>query len=343
MDCPNLITATVITTGSRQWLTAVESSEEGGGAPRLVRGRGPRTCATGYVCFTACLRQLETLGGERDLSGKAWHATGRTDTCNLAVAKIGGGRTRMTDVLGLKGVSDSVRIATQGFVAGASALLSRLCLPGAEELGLALRDRISAWRARNITRMLSRANDMYMRDVLASERDRLSPRLVHIAMEEASWIDDDGVQSMWSGLLAASATPGSESDENLVFMTLLRQLTALQARVVNLAVERAPKALAKNGLVVPGPTPLVEVVDMLRMLEVEDLDRVDRELDHLRELGLLGFIGGGGIDVVSGQIDLTPTPLALHLYIRGRGSRLAPAKYWELGASIQGKDQAAAD
>ena len=43
---------------------------------------------------------------------------------------------RADDLIGLKGLSDSVRIATEGLRDGAGAFLSRLCLPGAEELGL---------------------------------------------------------------------------------------------------------------------------------------------------------------------------------------------------------------
>ena len=134
------------------------------------------------------------------------------------------------DLLGIKGLSDSVKIATQGLLDGASAFLSRVCLPAAEEFGLALRDRVSAWRARNAARMLNRANSVYLSNNPRST-DRLSPRLAHIAIEEASWIDDDQVQEMWSGLLASSTSPDGQSDENLVFMNLLKQLSSLEVRV----------------------------------------------------------------------------------------------------------------
>ena len=59
------------------------------------------------------------------------------------------------DLLGIKGLSDSVKATTQGLLDGAAAFLSRVCLPAAEEFGLALRDRISAWRAKNAAQMLS--------------------------------------------------------------------------------------------------------------------------------------------------------------------------------------------
>ena len=52
------------------------------------------------------------------------------------------------DLLGIKGLSDSVKATTQGLLDGAAAFLSRVCLPAAEEFGLVLRDRVSAWRAK---------------------------------------------------------------------------------------------------------------------------------------------------------------------------------------------------
>ena len=66
------------------------------------------------------------------------------------------------DLLGIKGLSDSVKATTEGLLDGAAAFLSRVCLPAAEEFGLALRDRISAWRAKNAAQLLSRANTIYL-------------------------------------------------------------------------------------------------------------------------------------------------------------------------------------
>ena len=152
------------------------------------------------------------------------------------------------DLLGIKGLSDSVRIATQGLIDGAAAFLSRLCLPAAEEFGLALRDRISDWRARNAARMLSRANSIYLSNS-PSQTDRLSPRLAHVAIEAASWIDDDQVQAMWSGLLASSTSPDGHSDENLLFMNLLKQLSSLEVSILRFAVEKAPKHVSHHGLI----------------------------------------------------------------------------------------------
>ena len=238
-------------------------------------------------------------------------------------------------LLGLEeGLSDSIRIATRGVIDGAAALLSRLCLPAAEELGFALRDRISTWRARNTVQMLDRANAICDSSG-PGPTELLNPRLTLFAIEEASWIDDDQVQAMWAGLLASSTSPGGRSDDNLLFMGLLKQLSSFQVQVLRFAVERSRKRVTAQGLVYPEPMPYVPLGSFLNLFGTEDLQRIDRELDHLHDLGLIGNTrffphAHGGIEVGSGLANLTPTPLALHLYIRSQGSRLSPVEFWDL-------------
>lgn len=203
--------------------------------------------------------------------------------------------SKSLDIIGIKGLSDAVRVATERFLDGAAAFLSRVCLPAAEEFGLALKDRVSAWRARNAARMLSTANEMLVAQQLET-RDQVHPRLVHLAIEEASWTDDDAIQRMWAGFLASATSSKGQSDENLIFMNLLRQLSSLEVRILNYAVAIAPKYAGRYGLPMPGPFQ-VPTSEVGVIFGIEDLQRLDRELDHLRGLGLIGFGPGGGIDI----------------------------------------------
>ncbi len=237
-------------------------------------------------------------------------------------------------LLGLDGLTDSLRIATQGGIDGAAAFLSRVCLPAAEELGFALRDRVSVWRARNQIQMLDKANNIHLASGPGSV-DRLSPRLAHVAIDAASWIDDEQVQAMWSGLLASSTSPDGRSDENLIFMSLLKQLSSFEVSVLRFAVERSSKHVSRHGLVYSGRLVVSRIDKLQGLFGIEDLQRIDRELDHLSDLGLIGSRHlpvhlRGGIEMSSGQAHLTPTPLALHLYVRAQGSKLSPADYWNL-------------
>ena len=229
------------------------------------------------------------------------------------------------DLLGIKGLSDSVKIATQGFLDGAAAFLSRVSLPAAEEFGLALRDRVSAWRAGNATKMLSRANTIYLSND-PNPADQLSPRLADIAISEASWITDDQIQDMWSGLLASSAAPHDGPEENLILMNILKQLSSLEVKMLRFAIEEAPKEASTHGFAIPQQV-MVPTDKLPELFDIQDLQRLDRELDHLRALGLMDR---GILLDTSNKADLTPSPLALHLYVRAQGSRLSPATYWNL-------------
>ena len=179
---------------------------------------------------------------------------------------------------------------------------------------LALRDRVSAWRAGNAAKMLSRANTIYLSND-PNPADQLSPRLADIAIEEASWIDDDQIQDMWSGLLASSAAPHDGSEENLILMNLLKQLSSLEVKMLRFAIEEAPKEASPHGFAVPQQV-VVPTDKLPELFDIQDLQRIDRELDHLRALGLIGFGGGGGILLdTSNKADLTPSPLGLDLYL----------------------------
>ncbi len=232
------------------------------------------------------------------------------------------------DPLGVKGLSDSVRIATERCLDGAAAFLSRVCLPALEEFGLALRDRVSAWRARNATKMLSVANDI-LDSTQPGTQDKIHPRLVLAAIEEASWTEDEVVHRMWAGLLASATSPDGQSDENLIFLNLLKQLSSLQVKVLAFSVERATKYDVGGSLPFADAF-FLKAEELSSAVGCSDLQRLDRELDHLRELGLIGHEAGGGLVAGTDNVDLTPTALALHFYVRAQGSKLSPVEYWRL-------------
>ena len=176
--------------------------------------------------------------------------------------------------------------------------------------------------------MLSGANTIYLSNN-PHPADRLSPRLAYVAIEEASWIDDDQIQDLWSGLLASSTSPHGHSDENLIFMNLLKQLSSLEVKMLRFSVEQAPKYASPHGLIL-SQLLIVPINKLPGLFGIQDLQRLDRGLDHLRELGLIGFGLVSGIDAHSNTADLTPSPLAMHFYVRAQGSRLSPAAYWNL-------------
>ncbi len=250
-------------------------------------------------------------------------------------------RSRSLDLLGVKPIGESIKIATQSAVDGASAFLSRICLPAAEEFGLALRDRVGIWRQLNMV-AITRAADKKLAAQLETENVSAHPRIVGEILENGSWIEDCIVQDMWGGLLASSCTEFGDDDSNLLFTSILSQLTKLQARLIDQVCIQVPKTLTPNGLIQPA-TEYCSHINMQtddrfvwsfgKLREVcgdWGIDRFDCEIDHLREMGLLRSESGFEPYDNDYRAQIVPTPLALQMYVRCQGSRSAPADFFGL-------------
>lgn len=242
----------------------------------------------------------------------------------LVTDEKGSSLTVKVDVAGVETLAGTVDKATDAAIAGAGAFLSRICLPAAEELGLLVKDKISGWRQRNALRITHKAEQLTTQLHLP-EDVHAHPRLVYMAVENGSWSDADEVQDMWAGLLASSLSKEGTSDENLVFMNLLSQLTRQQALIFNAACEAANKQISLAGFVYAeyfevGP----EVV--CAYAQSEDRNLVDFHLDHLRETGLLSDNGGFNPD--THQAVLTPSSFGLQFYVRCQGFVGSPAVYF---------------
>jgi hypothetical protein len=74
------------------------------------------------------------------------------------------------------------------------------------------------------------------------------------------------------------------------------------------------------------PILLVELKIIEEITECSDFHRLDRELDHLRALELIN----GGFDPDSTDADITPSALALQLYVRSQGYIGSPIDYFGL-------------
>ena len=243
--------------------------------------------------------------------------------------------SKSMDLLGIKGVGDAIKTATEETFKGASAFLSRICLPAAEEFGLLLRDRVSHWRASQAAKIAERAEAKLAK--FSRGAVHAHPRLVFEVIETGSWSDDDVIQDAWAGILASSCTDDGKDDSNVVFATLLSQLTGVQLRILNYSVEQSSKYASKTGL------PFAEAISfsLARLVEIsgcQDTHRLDRELDHMRSLELIGsgFFGGGGFNAETLEASIRVSALAMHLYVRGQGFIGSPIDYFGLAPRPEG-------
>jgi hypothetical protein len=227
------------------------------------------------------------------------------------------------DILGIKPVGEAINTAVKGAIDGASAFLGRICLPAAEEFGLLLRDRVSAWRTGNLIKITEKAERKFKESSI-SGTEHAHPRLVSLTLERGSWIDTDEVQEMWAGLLVSSCTNDGQDESNLMFIQLLSQLTTSQVRVLKYSCETASKYITSAGWVAAHHLSIT-LAELQSLTGIEDFQRLDRELDHLRALELIN----GGFSPQSTNAYITPYPLALHLYARCQGA-LSPIEFFNL-------------
>ncbi|MGB3134380.1 MAG: hypothetical protein WBB04_07405 [Candidatus Macondimonas sp.] len=231
------------------------------------------------------------------------------------------------DIFGTKPLSEAAKIASEATFHGVGEFLSRICLPAAEELGLLLRDKVSALRRNNAMAIAAKAKEI----VDAKDKptgQHAHPRIVVGILEHGSWSDDDEVQGMWAGLLASACTANGKAQENLIYVSYLAQITTSQAKILNLACEKATKKKTKSGLLI-SESYFCPISQVSLISGNYDLHSIDLELDHLRSLGLLESDGGlRGEDETNAV--LSPSALALKLYVRCQGYVGSPTEYFGL-------------
>jgi hypothetical protein len=236
------------------------------------------------------------------------------------------------DILGIKPIGDAINTTVTKTFEGIEGFLKRVCAPALEEVGLLLKDQVRHWRLNNILKILQKAQDK-----LEFSDDQLQikahPRVALSIIDNGSLNDNDEVQELWAGLFVSSCTKDGQDDENLIFVDLLKQLTIVEAKILKYSCSNARKILHDNGLLT-GDEFEVTCEELFSLTGIKDIHRLDRELDHLRSLELIGHsIGSGGFSSTDDSLraDITPTALALNLYIKSQGFNDDPVKFWETG------------
>jgi len=233
------------------------------------------------------------------------------------------------DLIGAKPIAEAINTTVSKTFEGIEGFLSRVCAPALEEIGLLFKDQIRHWRLTNILRILEKAQGK-----LEYEDEKLQikahPRVALSILDNGSLNDDDEIQEMWAGLFASSCTKDGQDDENLIFVDLLKQLTTVEAKILKYCCQKGRKILHKNGLITADSLEIT-CEELFELTEIKDIHRLDRELDHLRSLELIGHgFGGGGFSTEDEDLvaDITPTALALNLFIKAQGFNDEPLKYW---------------
>jgi len=187
---------------------------------------------------------------------------------------------------------------------------------------------IKEWRANNADNVLERAKQKLREAKRPVEQlDRTNPRLLYIILDHSSWHDADEMQEMWAGLLVSSSMGSLYDESNLIFVGLLSQMTVNEVLILNHACSSATKVVSEEGIIVAEQLEYT-VRDLMNIVREQEMFRLDFQMDHMRALGLLPF----GINLRDPEkqlvADITPSSLALYMYVRCRGFAGPPSDYF---------------
>lgn len=233
-------------------------------------------------------------------------------------------KSGIKDVLGIAPYGEAFKILVEKGFEGASAILSKICLPAAEELGLMFRDKIKMWRLNNIIKILEKTHGKidFSDDKLQFS---LHPRIANELLEHGALCDDDILQEMWSGLLASSTEIGVNSDQNLLYFNVLKQLTPLQAKLINYTCQNCKVKLYENTLLHSSEI-VVSLRDLQEITSCSDVHQLDAEMDSLRTYNLID--GGFHADKNPLEADLQPSSFLLLLYPKTNGYKGSLSEFY---------------
>lgn len=238
---------------------------------------------------------------------------------------------KVKDVLGVGPIAEATKYAAEKSIDGVSAFLKTVFEPGLQELGFMMKDKLRAWRLKNVLQVIEKSKGMLGFDGV----DLQIQANAHVGLsiiEECSKIDDEELQTLWAGLFASSCTKEGKDDSNIIFVDILKRLSSVEARILAYACVHCPKVIYPNGLIVPG-TVRVNFPDLVRITGIDDVYRLDREFDHLGSLSLFRdsnwASGGFSIEDNSFSADITPSALALNLYYKTHCFKCSIAEFWK--------------
>lgn len=223
------------------------------------------------------------------------------------------------DILGVKPIGEAVNTSVEKSFQGIEGFLKSVCMPALDEIGLLLKDKVRNWRLNNALRIIEKSKGQleFQGETL---QIKAHPRVALSIIENGSVIDNEELQDLWAGLFTSSCTENGKDDENLIFVDLLKQLTVIEAKILKYSCISSRKILYGNGLVL-GDKLEADLNLLFEITGEKNVNRIDRELDHLRSLELIGGSGSGGFVADSNDLiaDISPTALALNLYVKGQG------------------------
>lgn len=145
-------------------------------------------------------------------------------------------------------VTGAAKGLAEGLTKPIADLLHKIFGPAAEEVGFALRDSVSAWRANRQLRLFRKVEEFV--EEAAFEPGAVSPKIIQAVLESASVEEDDDLQDRWASLLVNAADPKKTNPVLPLFPMMLKGLTSRDVRFLSALYSNA-EAIGKQ----PGAIP----------------------------------------------------------------------------------------
>jgi hypothetical protein len=206
-------------------------------------------------------------------------------------------------------------------LARALGFLRQICPPAAEEIRLALHQRLSNKRVASAVEIALKAQELLgRRDHGASKLAH--PDMVRRILENGSWTVDDWIRQWWGGILVSSCSADGLDTSNSVFIDLLARLTPVHLRVLSFACRKATELIAAGE-----PAATLDVYctaeELIEAVGSHSLARIQQTMGQLSSFGLLAESTKPSYIAVTDKVKTraTPTPLALKMHARCNGRR----------------------
>jgi hypothetical protein len=221
-------------------------------------------------------------------------------------------------------------------LAVAIAFIQHISPPATDQVNLLMRRGLSNFRLESAIEIALYADELL---ALESHGERLQadPAVVLRILEDGSWAETDWIQHYWAGVLATSCVAAEPVQSHMKLVSLLSQMTTIQARIFAGSCLLAAKSVDRNGCVSVRP-PSCSAAKLVQIADTHDRVHIERDIQHLTELGLIEKSVKWRFFSLLDQAVITPTAISLELYARCHGHRRAVGEFFAECAATEAID-----
>ena len=211
-------------------------------------------------------------------------------------------------------------------LAVAIAFIQRISPAATDQVNLMMRRGLSNFRLESAIEIVLHADELL---ALESDGERLQadPAVVLRILEDGSWAETDWMQHYWAGVLANSCVAAETVQSHMKLVSLLSQMTTIQARIFVGSCQLALKSVDRNGCVSVRPL-TCSAAKLVQIADTHDRVHIERDIQHLTELGLIEKSVKWRFFSLLDQAVITPTAISLELYARCHGHRGAVGEFF---------------